>query len=102
MAMLTYKIMLIQIYHTLWSTYFKSGTGILKAKELPGIKFWPAEVKSLVVKQMANEDKACLASFNYVWIHKPLRHSFYKDLKLGDWKWNIKLHSFTMIITIEY
>ena len=64
MAILTYKIMLTQMYHTLWSTYLKSGTGILKANELPGMKVWPTEVTALVVTQTTNEDEACLACVN--------------------------------------
>ena len=79
MAILMYKIMLIQIYHTLWSTYWKSGTGIPKAKELPGIKVWPTEVKSLVMNQIANEDEACLACVNHYLRHLDDRMEHYRD-----------------------
>ncbi|CAF1083685.1 unnamed protein product [Didymodactylos carnosus] len=79
MVILMYKIMLIQIYHTLWSTYLKSGTGILKAKELPGVKVWPTEVKSLVMKQKANEDEACLACVNHYLRHLDDRMEHYRD-----------------------
>ena len=79
MAILMYKIMLIQIYHTLWSTYLKSGTGILKAKELPGMKVWPTDVKSLVIKQTANEDEACLACVNHYLRHLEDRMGHCRD-----------------------
>ena len=79
MVILIYKIRLIQIYHTLWSTYLKSGTGMLRAKELPGVKVWPTEVKSSVMKQKANEDEACLACANHYLRHLDDRMEHYRD-----------------------
>jgi hypothetical protein len=62
LTILTYRTRLIQMYHTLWSTYLQSGTGILKGKELPGVQVWPLEVQSLPMKPTTHE--ACLACVN--------------------------------------
>ena len=79
MAILTHKIMLVQMFHTLWSTYLKSGTGILRATELPSMKVWPTEVKSLVTTQTTNEDEACLACVNNYLHHLNDRMEHYRN-----------------------
>lgn len=78
-AILMYKIMLIQIYQKLWSTYLKSGTRILKERESPGIKVWPTEVKSSMMKQTSNADEACLACVNRYLRHLDDRMEYYRD-----------------------
>jgi hypothetical protein len=63
-AILMYTIMSIQMSHSLWTIYLKSGMGTQKSDQSHAIKVWPIEVKSLVMKQVTNEDEDCLTYVN--------------------------------------
>ena len=61
-AILNYKIMLIQAHHTLWTTYLKSGTGQLIVQSQVDLLFysttvsiWPKQIKTL--SQLTNDKK---------------------------------------------
>ena len=69
-AILLYKIMVIQTYQYLWKTYFKSGTGQLiipsetkqKLSYSTTLPIWPKEIKTIVVsnnKGKTNENEIC-------------------------------------------
>ncbi|CAF2178521.1 unnamed protein product [Rotaria magnacalcarata] len=74
-AILLYKIMVIQTYQYLWKTYFKSGTGQLiipsetkqKLSYSTTLPIWPKEIKTIVVsnnKGKINENEICLKFVN--------------------------------------
>ncbi|CAF1411329.1 unnamed protein product [Rotaria sordida] len=56
-AILIYKIMVIQISNSLWTTYLKSGMGqlIIQSKEqvncLTNLHIWPKEIKSIIIQK---------------------------------------------------
>ncbi|CAF3345031.1 unnamed protein product [Rotaria socialis] len=70
-AILLYKIMVIQTYQYLWETYFKSGTGQLmvpfetkqKLCYPTTLSIWPKEIKTIALsnkKDKTNENEICL------------------------------------------
>ena len=74
-AILLYKIMVIQTYQYLWKTYFKSGTGQLiipseikqKLSYATTLPIWPKEIKTIVLsnnKGKTNENEICLKFVN--------------------------------------
>ncbi|CAF1661591.1 unnamed protein product [Rotaria magnacalcarata] len=74
-AILIYKIMVIQTYQYLWKTYFKSGTGQLiippetkqKLSYSTTLPIWPKEIKTIVLsnkKDKTNENGICLKFVN--------------------------------------
>ena len=74
-AILLYKIMVIQTYQYLWKTYFKSGTGQLiipsetkqKLSYSTTLPIWPKEIKTIVLsnnKDKTNENEICLKLVN--------------------------------------
>ncbi|CAF1257389.1 unnamed protein product [Rotaria magnacalcarata] len=74
-AILIYKIMVIQTYQYLWKTYFKSGTGQLiilsetkqKLSYSTTLPIWPKEIKTIVLsnkKDTTNENEICLKFTN--------------------------------------
>jgi hypothetical protein len=69
-AILMHKIILLDIIHSLWITYRKSGMGdlpsMLQANH-SNTNVWPTEVQSLIKQkqiQNINEDEACLMFVN--------------------------------------
>ncbi|CAF4427499.1 unnamed protein product, partial [Rotaria magnacalcarata] len=74
-AILLYKIMVIQTYQYLWKTYFKSGTGQLiipsetkqKLSYSTTLPIWPKEIKTIVLsnkKDKTNGNEICLKFTN--------------------------------------
>ncbi|CAF1548281.1 unnamed protein product [Rotaria magnacalcarata] len=74
-AIVLYKIMVIQTYQYLWKTYFKSGTGQLiipsetkqKLSYSTTLPLWPKEIKTIVLsnkKDTTNENEICLKFTN--------------------------------------
>ncbi|CAF4701790.1 unnamed protein product, partial [Rotaria socialis] len=74
-AILIYKIMVIQTYQYLWKIYFKSGTGQLiipfetkqKLSYPTTLSIWPKEIKAIVLsnkKDTTNENEICLKFTN--------------------------------------
>ena len=74
-AILLYKIMVIQTYQYLWEIYFKSGTGQLiipsetkqKLSYSTTLPIWPKEIKTIVLsnnKGKTNENEICLKFVN--------------------------------------
>ncbi|CAF1284744.1 unnamed protein product [Rotaria magnacalcarata] len=74
-AILLYKIMVIQTYQYLWKTYLKSGTGQLivpsetkqKLFYSTTLPIWPKEIKAIVLsneKDTTNENEICLKLVN--------------------------------------
>ncbi|CAF1459789.1 unnamed protein product, partial [Rotaria magnacalcarata] len=74
-AILIYKIMVIQTYQYLWKTYLKSGTGQLiipsetkqKLSYSTTLSVWPKEMKAIVLsnkKDTTNENEICLKFVN--------------------------------------
>ncbi|CAF2145750.1 unnamed protein product, partial [Rotaria magnacalcarata] len=74
-AILLYKIMVIQTYQYLWETYFKSGTGQLmipsetkqKLSYSTTLSIWPKEIKTIALsnkKDKTNENGICLKFTN--------------------------------------
>ncbi|CAF1338130.1 unnamed protein product [Rotaria magnacalcarata] len=74
-AIVLYKIMVIQTYQYLWETYFKSGTGQLmipseakqKLSYSTTLSIWPKEIKTIVLsnkKDKTNENEICLKFTN--------------------------------------
>ncbi|CAM4976341.1 unnamed protein product [Rotaria socialis] len=74
-AILLYKIMVIQTYQYLWKIYFKSGTGQLivssetkqKLFYSTTLPIWPKEIKTIVLsnkKDKTNENEICLKFVN--------------------------------------
>ncbi|CAF2170837.1 unnamed protein product, partial [Rotaria magnacalcarata] len=74
-AILIYKIMVIQSYRYLWKNYLKSGTGQLiipsetkqKLSYSTTLSIWPKEIKTIVLsnkKDKTNENKICLKFVN--------------------------------------
>ncbi|CAF1322105.1 unnamed protein product [Rotaria magnacalcarata] len=74
-AILIYKIMVIQTYQYLWKTYFKSGTGQFiipsetkqKLSYSATLSIWPKEIKTIVLsnkKDKTNENEICLKFTN--------------------------------------
>ncbi|CAF4531987.1 unnamed protein product [Rotaria socialis] len=74
-AILLYKIMVIQTYQYLWETYFKSGTGQLmipsetkqKLFYSTTLSIWPKEIKTIALsnkKDKTNENEICLKFTN--------------------------------------
>jgi hypothetical protein len=74
-AILLYKIMVIQTYQHLWTTYLKSGTGQLiipseikqKLSYSTTLPIWPKEIKTIVLsnnKGKTNENEICLKFVN--------------------------------------
>ncbi|CAF1613165.1 unnamed protein product, partial [Rotaria magnacalcarata] len=74
-AILLYKIMVIQTYQYLWKTYFKSGTGQLiipsetkqKVSYSTTLPIWPKEIKTIVLsnkKDTTNGNEICLKFVN--------------------------------------
>ncbi|CAF1617975.1 unnamed protein product, partial [Rotaria magnacalcarata] len=74
-AILIYKIMVIQAYQYLWKTYFKSGTGQLiipsetkqKLSYSTTLSIWPKEIKTIVLsnkKDKTNGNEICLKFVN--------------------------------------
>ncbi|CAF1590425.1 unnamed protein product [Rotaria magnacalcarata] len=74
-AILIYKIMVIQTYQYLWKTYFKSGTGQLiipsetkqKLSYSTTLPIWPKEIKTIVLsnkKDTTNENEIYLKFTN--------------------------------------
>ncbi|CAF1320918.1 unnamed protein product [Rotaria magnacalcarata] len=74
-AILLYKIMVIQTYQYLWKTYFKSGTGQLiipsetkqKVSYSTTLPIWPKEIKTIVLsnkKDKTNGNEICLKFVN--------------------------------------
>jgi len=73
-AILIYKIMVIQSYQLLWAAYFKSGMGQLimpsktKLSYSITLPIWPKEIKTMVLssKNMnkTNENESCLKFVN--------------------------------------
>ncbi|CAM2725379.1 unnamed protein product, partial [Rotaria socialis] len=74
-AILLYKIMVIQTYQYLWKTYLKSGTGQLivpsetkqKLFYSTTLPIWPKEIKAIVLsnkKDKTNENEICLKLVN--------------------------------------
>ncbi|CAF5171404.1 unnamed protein product [Rotaria magnacalcarata] len=74
-AILIYKIMVIQTYQYLWKTYFKSGTGQLiapfetkqKLFYSTTLPIWPKEIKTIVLsnkKDTTNGNEICLKFVN--------------------------------------
>ena len=74
-AILLYKIMVIQTYQNLWEIYFKSGTGQLiipsetkqKLSYSTTLPIWPKEIKTIVLsnnKGKTNENEICLKLVN--------------------------------------
>ncbi|CAF1563918.1 unnamed protein product, partial [Rotaria magnacalcarata] len=70
-AIVLYKIMVIQTYQYLWKTYFKSGTGQLiipsetkqKLSYSTTLPIWSKEIKTIVLsnkKDTTNENEICL------------------------------------------
>jgi hypothetical protein len=74
-AILLYKIMVIQTYQYLWDIYLKSGTGQLiipsetkqKLSYSTTLPIWPKEIKTIVLsnnKDKTNENEICLKFVN--------------------------------------
>jgi hypothetical protein len=72
-AILIYKITLLQMYQILWITYFKSGMGqlIVQSQDRPmyltHIAIWPKQIKTLVQSTTMNktiENEACMTFVN--------------------------------------
>ncbi|CAF2061712.1 unnamed protein product [Rotaria magnacalcarata] len=74
-AILLYKIMVIQTYQYLWEIYFKSGTGQLmipseakqKLSYSTTLSIWPKEIKTIALsnkKDKTNENEICLKFTN--------------------------------------
>ncbi|CAF3661117.1 unnamed protein product [Rotaria socialis] len=67
-AILLYKIMVIQTYQYLWKIYFKSGTGLPSETKQQlsyrtTLSIWPKEIKAIVLsnkKDTTNENEICL------------------------------------------
>ena len=65
-ALLIYKIMIIQTYQALWSTYLKSGMGnlIINGNQqqplyhTQDISIWPNELKALLTEQQATDNQS--------------------------------------------
>ena len=69
-SILIYKIMIIQTYHRLWTTYLKSGLGqLISAIDAPSLysttlPIWPKTIKDLL--QLNNNTNANDIYFNFV------------------------------------
>lgn len=73
-AILNYKIMIIQIYQLLWTTYLKAGMGQLiipSSKKLSystTLSIWPKEIKTMILskskKKTTNQTEICLKFVN--------------------------------------
>lgn len=76
-AILIYKIILIQIYQDLWRTYLKSGMGLLITQSQdPSIystktEIWPKEIKTMILQSTTTttmnktiENETCMAFVN--------------------------------------
>ncbi|CAF5013944.1 unnamed protein product, partial [Rotaria sp. Silwood1] len=96
-AILLYKIMLLQIYHRLWTTHLKSGMGQLindSEKQFiypTNLQIWSKEIKAIlqsIQKNKTNENKMCL-NFVRQYISE-LDH----QLKQNQMEWNRKANNF--------
>jgi hypothetical protein len=98
-AILLYKILVIQTYEYLWKTYLKSGTGHLiipsetkqKLSYSTTLPIWPKEIKTIVLsnkKDKTNENEICLKFTNGQL--NALQH----QLKQYQQEFNIKANNF--------
>ncbi|CAF1411339.1 unnamed protein product [Rotaria sordida] len=98
-SILIYKIMVIQIYNSLWTTYLKSGTGqlIIQSKEqlncLTNLHIWPKEIKTIItqksIKMNATNENEIYMNF----ISNKL-HELDNQLKQYQAELNQKINSF--------
>ncbi|CAF4536332.1 unnamed protein product [Rotaria socialis] len=98
-AILLYKIMVIQTYQYLWKTYLKSGTGQLiipyetkqKLSYPTTLSIWPKEIKTIVLsnkKDKTNENEICLKFVNNQ------LNELQRQLKQYQQELNIKANNF--------
>ncbi|CAF3433559.1 unnamed protein product [Rotaria socialis] len=98
-AILLYKIMVIQTYQYLWKTYLKSGTGQLiipyetkqKLSYPTTLSIWPKEIKTIVLsnkKDKTNENEICLKFVN------DQLNELQRQLKQYQQELNIKANNF--------
>ncbi|CAF4679866.1 unnamed protein product [Rotaria socialis] len=98
-AILLYKIMVVQTYQYLWKTYLKSGTGQLivpfetkqKLFYSTTLPIWPKEIKTIVLsnkKDKTNENEICLKFVNNQ------LNELQRQLKQYQQELNIKANNF--------
>jgi hypothetical protein len=96
-ALAIYQIMVIQIYHLLWTTYLKSGMGqlIIQPKEQlicsTNLPIWPKEVKTIIQStniDQINKNKFCMNFVNHQ------LHALDNQLKQYQTELNIKANNF--------
>ncbi|CAF1493907.1 unnamed protein product [Rotaria sordida] len=98
-AILLYKIMVIQTYQYLWKTYLKSGTGQLiipyetkqRLSYPTTLSIWPKEIKAIVLsnkKDKTNENEICLKFVNNQ------LNELQRQLKQYQQELNIKANNF--------
>ena len=101
-ATLMHKIMSIEIVHSLWIIYQKSGEGNLPSTTLPTTnqidrKIWPIQVQSLMKKQSPilpsiNDHNACLTFINHCLHELNMKSNQYRhELKVKA----SRLHGYT-------